>query len=586
MGIGEGSGWRALRRPVLALGFFTLYTLVVFHPLLPVLATRTVTWADSLQMVWNLWWVKHALVDLQTNPFVTDYLFHPEEVSLLFHTLVPAYGVASIPIQLAVEGYRGAVLSVNLFLLFTFVGSGWFAYLLARKVSGSELGACAGGVVHAFSVYHFASVSVLNLSSLQWIPLGIFALLSYLEGERSRTRHALGVGAVFTFQLFCGYFYALEMFLLCAGCFGWIWTTAAPAVRYTLVRRAFVVSAACLPAVLVFAVLAGQVWSAGRWPEPPAPEMVIKGSADLAGFILPAGDHPLYGSWFRTADRSYERSELSRRLSRPDGARGDKIFLTFSALLLLGLGLVRREKPPRYWMWFSFLVVLIWLSFGPVLHVLGRHAEGFPVLYALVDAIPIVNMNRVPHRFVSVVTLCLGVLVAMSIATLQKSLQGRAGVLRHGVGIALLAWIAIENFRVVEPKPLRVSAVARRLAADPEPYAVLIVHQPGFVNNERLMFEQVTHRKKIDTGFVSRPHPALAFPFGASYTDVLARLERVGRSGVYRYAIAPDLEGKIPSSRDRPGLERVHAWLEANATGREKVGRSILFRLPEPTRAK
>src|SRR2546422_5669427 len=42
---------------------------------------------DTYQAVWNLWWVKYALVNLHTNPLHTDFLFYPDGIDLHLHTL-------------------------------------------------------------------------------------------------------------------------------------------------------------------------------------------------------------------------------------------------------------------------------------------------------------------------------------------------------------------------------------------------------------------------------------------------------------------------------------------------------------------
>nr|MDA8174730.1 hypothetical protein [Nitrospiraceae bacterium] len=54
---------------------------------------------DSVESLWNYWWVKHALIDLKTNPFFTDYVYYPHKNSLALHTLVFLNGLLSIPLQ-------------------------------------------------------------------------------------------------------------------------------------------------------------------------------------------------------------------------------------------------------------------------------------------------------------------------------------------------------------------------------------------------------------------------------------------------------------------------------------------------------
>src|SRR5512133_52146 len=96
----------ARRLGLLALVVGAATALVLSHPL-PLHPASTILddgTLDCFQFTWNLWWVKTALVDLHTSPFFTRWLFHPQGVSLLFHTLSASLGVASIPLQLVLPG--------------------------------------------------------------------------------------------------------------------------------------------------------------------------------------------------------------------------------------------------------------------------------------------------------------------------------------------------------------------------------------------------------------------------------------------------------------------------------------------------
>jgi hypothetical protein len=63
------------------LGVVATYPLIL-HPLSAIPGSD-----DAYQFYWNLWWVKRALIDLQTSPYVTRELFAPYGAPLYFHTL-------------------------------------------------------------------------------------------------------------------------------------------------------------------------------------------------------------------------------------------------------------------------------------------------------------------------------------------------------------------------------------------------------------------------------------------------------------------------------------------------------------------
>src|SRR5687767_2202981 len=92
------SGWIHL---AVLLGYIALTALMTW-PLARNLATAIPGDSfDGWQNYWNLWWLKIALIDRQTNPFFTDLLYHPTGVGLYFHTLNPFNGVVTLPIQLS-----------------------------------------------------------------------------------------------------------------------------------------------------------------------------------------------------------------------------------------------------------------------------------------------------------------------------------------------------------------------------------------------------------------------------------------------------------------------------------------------------
>ncbi|OIO90414.1 MAG: hypothetical protein AUK03_13010 [Anaerolineae bacterium CG2_30_64_16] len=87
---------------------------------------------DDPSLAWNLWWVKHALVDQPQNPFACDWQFWPVGINLAFYTLTVLNGMLSVPLQ----SVFGTIVAYNMVLLSSFVLSGYGAYLLCREVMG------------------------------------------------------------------------------------------------------------------------------------------------------------------------------------------------------------------------------------------------------------------------------------------------------------------------------------------------------------------------------------------------------------------------------------------------------------------
>ena len=92
---------------------------------------------------WNFWWVKHAILNLETNPLSSDYMFHPLGINLAFYTLtlLNALGTA-LPWTLNL----GVVTASNMHMLFL-VGTG------PRMAPFSFGSAGAGEPIHRPSIH-------------------------------------------------------------------------------------------------------------------------------------------------------------------------------------------------------------------------------------------------------------------------------------------------------------------------------------------------------------------------------------------------------------------------------------------------
>ncbi len=91
---------------------------------------------DDPAIAWNLWWVKHALLTLQTNPLFSDYMFYPIGINLAFYTLTLLNALTAMPLTLTL----GVVTASNLHMWFTMVVGGYGVFLLVRGAGIGESG--------------------------------------------------------------------------------------------------------------------------------------------------------------------------------------------------------------------------------------------------------------------------------------------------------------------------------------------------------------------------------------------------------------------------------------------------------------
>src|SRR5207244_13104555 len=83
-----GQGRSEVAEHVGALVVFALLSVAATWPTVLHLTTQGLGehQIDRAQSIWDLWWVKVALLDRHINPFHTDLLFYPQGADLYFHT--------------------------------------------------------------------------------------------------------------------------------------------------------------------------------------------------------------------------------------------------------------------------------------------------------------------------------------------------------------------------------------------------------------------------------------------------------------------------------------------------------------------
>ena len=125
----------AARRWGFATLFYLMWFVVLTWPAIGYGRTHLLTDAgDGMTNVWNLWWMRKAVVELHTWPLYTRYLYFPDGVTLIGHTLNPFNGLVAIPLLAVVS----LTVAHNVIIVSSFVAAGLTAYALCRHASGSH----------------------------------------------------------------------------------------------------------------------------------------------------------------------------------------------------------------------------------------------------------------------------------------------------------------------------------------------------------------------------------------------------------------------------------------------------------------
>jgi hypothetical protein len=541
-----------------SLAIFGLYLLLAIGFTVPLVlnlssaAPAGEAWTyDGFSMLWNLWWFKHALLELNANPFVTNSIFAPLGVSLYLHTFTLFSDLVALPLL----AWLSPVTVSNLILVVSLALCGYGMHLLMTylliawglRTNALNGAALVAGIVFAFTTSRFVFLAEghYNFVTTQWLP---FYMLYLLKAVNKPSLRLVCLAALFLFlallvELSLGVmlilvtaFYVLGRLVLS---------------RETLPQRV----AALVPVVgiLLITGLVGAPYLLPTFRETFDPRYIPQYwggaavlSADLVGLFTPSSMHTFFGSH----DWPHEWQQALENKSR---------FVSVNSFVIgfgvLGMALVGAVLQPRSRKWLWLALALVVLALGPVLHINGQstfNLDGMQVVaglpYVVLHYLPVLNGLRVPQRFSVVAMLCFAVLAGAGAAWVLRRGQSR---LLHGVLLAvMLGLVSVEHLTL--PLPLadaRVPSVYERIAAEPGDFTIMDIPlgwRSGFgplgTENTRLQYFQTVHGKRLISGFAART-PSFIFDYfkRQPVLNALATLES---------------EGKLPQAagvRDRAG---------------------------------
>ncbi|MCX7852362.1 MAG: hypothetical protein N2383_06215 [Caldilineales bacterium] len=486
-----------IRRHGLILVLFAALTTLLTWPLARHLGNAIPGDAfDGWQNFWNLWWMRKALLEEHTHPYFTTALYHPTGVSLWFQTLNPFNGLVSLPVQLAGNLFW----AYNAVVFLSFVLAGYGATLLAATVLGRLPGATPGrtwaaaltaGAVFTFSPFHFAHLlGHMQVFSLEWAPFFVLYLQAALRPQVRQRRRFVVLAAFFLVLAgLCDWYLVLYL--------GWLtllyalWLAAGR--RLGLSQVGAMVAIVGLFLLVMAPLLAPMVVESLRFDfMRPPPGQIEQLSADLLAFLLPSGQHPLWGDW---------AARLRSRL--PVSPSESTLYLGLVAMALAVYGLYRQGRRLAFWAVAGGVFAVF--ALGPVLHVGGEvvrlpGGRPLPLPYALLLRLPFLEIARTVARYDLMVTLCLGLLAAGGV---QALVSARGRLWPAGLALAL---VVFEYAAVPYPiSPPDTPAWYHELARDPRPGAVL--NLPMTWDRPNYLLFQTVHGKPLTAGYITRTDP-------------------------------------------------------------------------------
>jgi hypothetical protein len=169
--------YKPVLRELTVFALFAVLAVGLTWPLALHLTTAVSDFGDPLLNAWIVDWVCYALTHQPLSLYDAP-IFHPGPKPLAYSENLIAVAILVLPAYLA-----GAtpIAVYNLAVLLGFALSGYGAFVLARMVSKSTVGAIAGGIFFAFCAYKFDHLPHMQIIFSAWVPLLLAALLAFWE---------------------------------------------------------------------------------------------------------------------------------------------------------------------------------------------------------------------------------------------------------------------------------------------------------------------------------------------------------------------------------------------------------------------
>ena len=474
-------GTQFLRDGIFPAAFYLAYFTAITYPLLMSFSSSFFTDnSDGFQSVWDIWWVNHAVLNLQ-SPWYTSYLHYPYGISLLPQTMNPFNGFIGV----ALLRFFTLVQTINFIVVFAFVAGGLNAFLLCKYVSGAYWPSLVGGAIFTFSNYHFAHAQGhLQVVSLEWIPLFVLLWLRLLD--RPSVKIAIAAGFALFLVLLCDYYYFLYCVISGALMAAWLFVEYRGSLRSVIREHArslavfvLTVVVTCGPLIVGLLLLNARDPLIGAHNE-------SEFSLDLPALVIPGGH------WRFAQLTKFYWDRL------PGNINESSVHLGLSVVLLCVYAWfnLSRLRGTRLTIWYVIAGTFLILSLGPTLHLWGQ-VWPVPLPYRLLRLlIPPLKLSGVPVRMVVMLCLAGSVIAACALKLLFS------GTRSSRVVAALILLIMVVEYL---PAPIpqsspKVPGYAVELARRPGGGAVLdLASSPA-----EAMYYQTFHVKPLVFGYVSR----------------------------------------------------------------------------------
>jgi hypothetical protein len=490
--------WSEHGLPIL---LYLALTILFTWPMVPRFTTHIIgSNYDAYNGLWVMWHTKEALLGHQPL-FDLPILYYPEGATLLTHVPGPVTGLFALPFWPwgAEAAHNGAV-------LISFVLTGYFTYLLGRKMGLERpVSFFAGLLLLAAPMHLNGLLGHTTKVFLGGPPLVIFCLYHVLDQkhrERPAVLWAVATGFAFLFTLLHDSFQFITagMAVLLVALFFTV--TGAAEERIRLLRR-------LLWVILASLIIAGPllVMTALAAYDPAITFdhnlTSFKFQPDTLEFILPTPPSRLFGP---PAEQLLLKYQIEPTIETT-------VSISWAALALMLIAAIRGNIQGRFWVVFGLFWVI--LSLGPALRLFNQTTfteYGLPVIlpYAFLTELPGLDFLRTPGRFMQIGFAVIGIAAAWGLAWLRQRWPRRATVITIAAVFLVLLESWPQSWPMLSLNP--VPDFYRQLAGDEEMYGVLDLpitpdeEVPVIMYNATYQIYQMIHSKGIPMGYISRTY--------------------------------------------------------------------------------
>ncbi len=365
---------------------------------------------DPVLNIWILWW--NAQATPLTDAWWNAPMMWPVPGSMALSEHLLGLSIVATPLQLL---GAGPIAAYNVCLLLTYALSGFFAYLLGKRLTGSTFAGICAGIAFGFSPYRASQLAHIQVLSSQWMPLALLGLHAYLETGARRWLVVFGLAWLLQ-ALSNGYFLLFFPVLIGAWLLWFVDWRRAPRRGLEIVAAGAIASLPLLPVLLKYHEVHEQMGLSR------SVTAIRVFSASAASFFHAA---PMLRFWREGPVLTHEQY----------------LFTGLMVVVLAAIGLLLAFYPRTRRDLLANRAPIVFYSLATLLMcvlALGPGGKGFeppspfrPYTWLLV--LPGYNGLRVPARFYMVGSLCLAIAASLAVGYLAKLAVG-AGRIRVAGG--------------------------------------------------------------------------------------------------------------------------------------------------------